>query len=142
MFPGAPMTDLAGLTLTGAVALAASEPGGRLVGRVGGTRFTLTLRRDGDAVPAPRPMRRADAGGRRQCRDDLVGVLAARGRPMTRKELVAALRPTAGAAGHGAGTIAKALAELTAAGELVNTRDKRGYRLPAWAVRPPTLFAD
>ena len=44
--------------------------------------------------------------------------------------------------GHGAGTVAKALAELTAAGELVNRRDKRGYRLPEWwkRVETPSLF--
>jgi hypothetical protein len=36
--------------------------------------------------------------------------------------------------------VAKGLADLTAAGALVNPRDKRGYRLPAW-VRPRlTLF--
>jgi hypothetical protein len=35
-------------------------------------------------------------------------------------------------ASHGAGTVMKALAELTAAGELVNHKDKKGYRLPAW----------
>jgi hypothetical protein len=36
--------------------------------------------------------------------------------------------------------VAKALAELTAAGELVNRKDKRGYRLPEWARPHPTLF--
>ena len=43
---------------------------------------------------------------------------------------------------HGAGTVAKALAELTAAGELVNPKDKRGYRLPEWPrrTRTPSLF--
>ena len=39
---------------------------------------------------------------------------------------------------HGAGTVAKALADLTAAGELVNPRDRRGYRLPDWPRRPRT----
>ena len=40
------------------------------------------------------------------------------------------------------GTVVKALAELTAAGELVNPKDKRGYRLPEWPRRPrtPNLF--
>jgi hypothetical protein len=38
--------------------------------------------------------------------------------------------------------VAEALADLTAAGELVNPRDERGYRLPEWS-RPddtPSLF--
>src|SRR5215510_2402718 len=33
-------------------------------------------------------------------------------------------------AGHGPGTVAKALADLTKAGELLNPQDRRGYRLP------------
>jgi hypothetical protein len=49
---------------------------------------------------------------------------------LTRKEVVRALRE-AGAA-HWAGTGAGALAELTAAGELVNPRDERGSRLAEW----------
>jgi hypothetical protein len=38
--------------------------------------------------------------------------------------------------------VAKALADLTAAGELVNRRDKRGYRQPDWPKPPatPDLF--
>lgn len=44
--------------------------------------------------------------------------------------------------GHGPGTVVKALAELTAAGELVKPRDRRGYRLPDWPrqSRTPSLF--
>jgi hypothetical protein len=61
------------------------------------------------------------------------------GRPLTRKEVVRALKD-AGAA-HGAGTVAKALAELTVAGELVNHKDKQGYRLPEWRKDDtPSLF--
>lgn len=41
---------------------------------------------------------------------------------------------------HGPGTVAKALAELTRAGELVNPQDKRGYRLPEWVRKTPGLF--
>jgi hypothetical protein len=42
---------------------------------------------------------------------------------------------------HGVGTVAKALADLTAAGELVNLKDKRGYRLPDWKRDDtPSLF--
>ena len=41
---------------------------------------------------------------------------------------------------HGVGTVAKALADLTATGALVNPRVKRGYRLPGWIRPHPTLF--
>ncbi len=42
---------------------------------------------------------------------------------------------------HGPGTVAKALADLTAAGELVNPKDKKGYRLPEWRKdKTPSLF--
>ena len=62
--------------------------------------------------------------------------------PLTRKEVMKALR-VAGK-NHGPGTVAKALADLTAAGEFINSRDKRGYRLPTWPVvtrmrRPRTI---
>jgi hypothetical protein len=35
-------------------------------------------------------------------------------------------------------TVGKALADLTAAGELVNPRDKCGYRMKEWPRRPRT----
>jgi hypothetical protein len=59
---------------------------------------------------------------------------------MTRKQLVKALRDAR--AGHGPGTVAKALVDLTASGELVNPKDKKGYRLADWPKRPrtPSLF--
>lgn len=60
------------------------------------------------------------------------------GRPLTRKQLVRALREAG--TGHGPGTVAKALADLTRAGELVNIRDKRGYQLPEWRRKTPSLF--
>jgi hypothetical protein len=56
------------------------------------------------------------------------------GEPLTRKELVRILRSRKKP--HGVGTIAKALADLTASGELVNRKDKRGYRLPDWPKGP------
>jgi hypothetical protein len=63
------------------------------------------------------------------------------GRALTRKEVIRALKDAG--LRHGVGTVAKALAELTRAGELVNLRDKRGYRLPE-QVKPkretPSLF--
>ena len=58
---------------------------------------------------------------------------------LTRKEVVRALRDAG--KGHGAGTIAKALADLTSAGELVNPKDKKGYRLAGWRRdETPSLF--
>jgi hypothetical protein len=80
-------------------------------------------------------------GGRRAgCRIDLLAVIRDAGRALSRKELVKALRDAKKA--HGAGTVAKALAELTASGKLVNPKDKKGYRLAAWArrSRTPNLF--
>ena len=81
-------------------------------------------------------------GGQRSgCKHDLVGILREVGRPLTRKQLVKALREANKP--HGPGTVAKALADLTRSGELVNPRDKRGYRLAEWPRRPqtPTLFS-
>jgi hypothetical protein len=60
------------------------------------------------------------------------------GRPLTCKEVVRALKDSG--AGHGPGTIAKALADLTASRVLLNCRDKRGYRLPEWIKSRPGLF--
>jgi hypothetical protein len=79
-------------------------------------------------------------GGRERCKSDVLVVVRAAGGPLTRKEVVRALRESG--TGHGAGTVAKVLADLTRCRELVNPRDKRGYRLPE-RVRPhPSLFDD
>jgi hypothetical protein len=61
-----------------------------------------------------------------------------RGTALTRKEVLRAL--SAAGADHGAGTVAKALADLTASRELVSRRDNRGYRLPEWIKPRPGLF--
>ena len=107
----------------------------------------LYLIRHGEAVANVEPIiggMRGDTGltdlGREQCRLDVMAAVREAGRPLTRKEVVRVLK--AGKKGHGAGTVAKALAELTAAGGLVNRRDKRGYRLPEWRrrVETPSLF--
>lgn len=85
--------------------------------------------------------RRARGDGKREeCKAAVLAAVRAAGRPLTAKELTRALKEAR--AGHGPGTVAKALADLTAAGRLVNTRDKRGYRLPEWARRDrtPSLF--
>ncbi len=106
----------------------------RLVERVGG-RACLVLVWDADG-PMPTvegERRRGEVRGRAGCRADVLDVLRRSGRPLTRKEVVTATR--AAGHGHGPGTVAKALADLTAAAELLNPRDGRGYRLPGW-VRP------
>jgi hypothetical protein len=79
-------------------------------------------------------------GGRERCRSDVLAVVRAAGGPLTRKEVVRALKDSG--AGHGAGTVAKALADRTRSRELINPRDKKGYRPPE-RVRPhPSLFPD
>ncbi|MBA4189523.1 MAG: hypothetical protein C0467_16160 [Planctomycetaceae bacterium] len=84
--------------------------------------------------------RRRSAGGREGCKTDIVEVVRAAGRALTRKEVLRELR-LAGKR-HGPGTVAKALAGLTAAGGLVNLKDKKGYRLPAWRRGDtPSLFS-
>ena len=78
-------------------------------------------------------------GGRAGCKADIKDVVEAAGVAMTRKEIIRALK----AAGkqYGPGTVAKALADLTAAGELVNPKDKKGYRPAGWKRdKTPSLF--
>lgn len=87
-----------------------------------------------------RPVKKKSDGGRERCREDILVAVRAAGHPLTRKEVVRALR-TAGA-DHGPGTVAKALADLTRSKELINHKDKRGYRLPAWVRTHPGLFDD
>jgi hypothetical protein len=95
----------------------------------------------GRQMPTARGESRGRRSGRRAgCREDILAVLRAAGRPLTRKQVVKALREAK--AGHGLGTVAKALAELTRAGELVNPQDKRGYRLPGWVRKGRGLFDD
>ena len=66
-------------------------------------------------------------------------MVTAAGRALTRKEVVKALK-VAGKR-HGPGTVAKALADLTAAGELVNPKDKKGYRPAGWRrSATPSMF--
>ncbi len=87
-----------------------------------------------------RPTPKKAGSGREQCRADIMVAVRAAGHPLTRKEVIRALR--AAGADHGAGTVAKALADLTQSKELVNRQDKRGYRLPEWVRRHPGLFDD
>lgn len=83
--------------------------------------------------------RRRRPGQRAGCRADVLAVVGGAGRPLTRKEVMKALQQTGKR--HGPSTVAKALAELTRSGELVNPRDKKGYRPAGW-LRPatPSLF--
>lgn len=76
---------------------------------------------------------RVSGGGRIACKADIVEMVRTSGRPLTRKELLKALRQAGRV--HGVGTVAKALADLTNIGELVNLKDKKGYRLPEWLRR-------
>ncbi len=71
--------------------------------------------------------------GRLQCKMDLVEVLRSSGRPLVARDLERALQQAGKT--HRSSAVARALADLTAAGELVNARDRKGYRLPDW-VRP------
>jgi hypothetical protein len=83
--------------------------------------------------------RRRASGGRVGCKADILEVVKAAGQALTRKEIVRALK-LAGKQ-HGPGTVAKALADLTAAGALVNPKDKKGYRLAGWRRdKTPSLF--
>lgn len=84
-------------------------------------------------------MRRARVG-REPCRSDILELVWAAVRSLTGKEVIRALK--AAGKGHGPGTVTKALADLTAAKELVNPKDKRGYRLPEkWQrEKTPSLF--
>jgi hypothetical protein len=78
-------------------------------------------------------------GGRAGCRADILAVVRSAGRALTHKQLVRALREAG--TPHGPGTVMKALAELTRVGELVNPKDKRGYRLASWPTPgTPPLF--
>jgi hypothetical protein len=95
-----------------------------------------------DATRVMPTARRDRTGGKRAgCKADILAVVRGAGRPMPRKQIVRALRDAR--TGHGPGTVAKALADMTTAGELVNPKDKRGYRLPDWPRPPrtPSLFA-
>src|SRR5687768_3282367 len=72
----------------------------------------------GGMMPTGSERRRRNGGGREECRKDVMDAVRAAEQPLTRKEVVKALREAG--KDHGQGTIAKALADLTAAGELVN----------------------
>jgi hypothetical protein len=131
--------ELVGLAVgTTRLRVAASVNGLACLVQVWSAGSMLPTVREESAVPVAPVARKRTRGGREQCRADVLAAVRAAGGPLTRKEVVRALR-TAGA-GHGPGTIAKALADLTQSKTLLNRRDKRGYRLPEWVRRHPTLF--
>jgi hypothetical protein len=81
---------------------------------------------------------RREGGRRAECKDDVVEVVRTAGRALPRKQVVRFLKDAGKK--HGPSTVAKALAELTKCGELVNPKDKKGYRLPGWIRPRPALF--
>jgi Fe2+ or Zn2+ uptake regulation protein len=92
-------------------------------------------------MPTIRSERRRQTGGvRATCKADIIEVIREANQPLTRKEVMKELRQTRKS--HGAGTVAKALADLTSTGELANPKDKKGYRMPEWMRRrkTPSLF--
>lgn len=95
--------------------------------------------RAAEVMPTAAGARGRATGGRAGCRADILEVVRAAGRALTHKQLVRVLREAGRP--HGPGTVMKALAELTRAGELVNPKDRRGYRLAAWpSPGTPPLF--
>lgn len=131
----------AALTLLKALAELPDRSPVRVAETGGGLACLIQVWEAGTAPPTAAGERRSNPPARRDgCRRDIVAALRAAGRPLTRKQLVRVLRE--GKKGHGPGTVAKALADLTASGALVNPKDKRGYRLAEWPRRSqtPSLF--
>ena len=123
--------------------LASSGPGmgtARVAEEAGGLACLVQVWPAGEAMPTAADEASLPGARRARCRADVMAVVERAGRPLTRKEVVRALRGGGRGRGHGGGTVEKALAELTRAGQLVNTRDKTGYRLPGWVRPGPTLF--
>src|SRR4051812_23022323 len=92
-------------------ALAGAGPGGRV--RVadagGGLACLIQVWPKAAGMPTAREGRPRRRGRRRAgCREAVLAALRAAGRPLTRKELLRVLRDAR--AGHGPGTVAKALA--------------------------------
>ncbi len=104
----------------------------------GGRACLVLVWEAGEVMPTAAGVRRR--GERAGCRADILAAVGDAGCPLTRRQVMRALRERG--TPHGPGTVAKALAELTAAGELVNRLDRRGYRLPDWPKPPatPDLF--
>ncbi len=119
--------------------LASADGGLRVAVEAGGLSCLVQVWPAGGAMPTAAAEANLPGARRARCRADVLAAVGRAGRPLTRKEVVRVMKGP-GQAGHGAGTVEKALAELTRAGQLVNTRDKTGYRLPGWVRPGPTLF--
>jgi hypothetical protein len=90
-------------------------------------------------MPTGAERRKRALQGRAECKEDIVEVVKVAGQALTRKEIIRAL--TSAGKNHGPSATAKALADLTAAGELVSPKDKKGYRLAEWRRnKTPSLF--
>jgi hypothetical protein len=113
-------------------------PGVRVVEEDGRVKCLIVVWAAGERMPNATPPRLT--GERAGCRRDILALFRAGGRPLTRRQVERRQREAG--TPHGRGTVAKALAELTKSGELVNARDRRGYRLPEWRRRDetPDLF--
>ncbi len=90
----------------------------------------------GATSPAGTERHRLTKKGRGSCQADIIEIVRAAGRALTGKEVVRVL--ASAGKGHGPGTVARALADLMAAGELANPNDKKGYRLAEWRKRNVT----
>lgn len=124
-------------TLLDALAALPTPPTLRVVDADGNLACLILVWDARRAMPtAAGERQRRSGGGRVGCRADVLELVRDAGRSLTRKEVVRGLRDAG--KGHGPGTVAKARADLTAAGELLNPRDKRGYRLAEWPRRRPT----
>ena len=105
---------------TRSLLLALADPGVpagglRVAEAAGGLACLIQVWPAARLMPAAAAERRRRAtGARGQCRADILAAVRAAGRPLTRKEVVRALRQAG--TPHGAGTVGKALADLTAAG--------------------------
>lgn len=110
----------------------------RVADAVAGVLVVVQITPRPTAFPLPTLAGERKARGpqkRAACKAAIAEALA--GGPLTRQRLVNALRGR-----HSVSSIAKALAEMTAGGDLANPRDGLGYRLPG---QPPaeggaTLF--
>jgi hypothetical protein len=125
--------------LLGFLAELAEVPTLRVADADGGVACLIQVWKVPGRMPTAAGERRQASGGRAECRADILAVIRTAGRAMTHKQLVRALRDASRP--HGPGTVMKALAELTRSGELVNPKDKRGYRLASWPTPgTPPLF--
>jgi hypothetical protein len=108
----------------------------RAVGEADGVAWMLMLWPTTGPMPAIRsPITSGGCGPRSACRAAILDLFRTVGRPLKLTSVVHRLSDR-----FGESTVAKALAELMKSGELVNPRDRRGYRLPELVGGPPSLF--